>query len=90
MNAANEHEKIRFLLSLAASGALDSADEVSVASHVRNCPECAAELEQGPSEDRREPRQSEERDQNFERGVALVSGTMGCADEGHSSLQDDR
>ena len=45
MNAANEHEKIRFLLSLAASGALDSADEMSVESHVRTCPECAAELE---------------------------------------------
>ncbi len=45
MNAANEHEKIRSLLSLAASGALDSAEEVSVASHVRTCPECAAELE---------------------------------------------
>lgn len=45
MNRPNEHEKIRSLLSLAASGALDSADEESVASHVRNCPECAAELE---------------------------------------------
>jgi len=45
MNAHNEHEKIRSLLSLAASGALDSTEEASVASHVRNCPECAAELE---------------------------------------------
>ena len=45
MNAANEHEKIRFLLSLAASGALDSTDEMSVANHVRTCPECAAEFE---------------------------------------------
>ena len=45
MNRPNEHEKIRSLLSLAASGALDPADEESVASHVRNCPECAAELE---------------------------------------------
>ena len=45
MNAASEHEKIRSLLSLVASAALDPADEISVASHVRNCPECAAELE---------------------------------------------
>jgi anti-sigma factor RsiW len=45
MNARNEHEKIRSLLSLAASGALDSAEEMSVESHVRTCPECAAELE---------------------------------------------
>ncbi len=44
MNAANEHDKIRSLLSLAASGALDSADELSVENHVRNCPECAAQL----------------------------------------------
>lgn len=45
MNAPNEHEKIRLLLSLAASGALDSAEEMIVESHLRNCPECAAELE---------------------------------------------
>jgi len=45
MNAPNEHEKIRSLLSLAASGALDSAEEMSVESHLRNCTECAAEFE---------------------------------------------
>ncbi len=45
MNARNEHEKIRSLLPLAASGALDSADEISLETHVRTCPECAAELE---------------------------------------------
>ena len=44
MNAANEHDKIRSLLSLAASGALDSADELNVENHVWNCPECAAQL----------------------------------------------
>lgn len=45
MTAPNAHEKIRSLLSLAASGVLDSADELSVESHVRTCPECAAQLE---------------------------------------------
>ncbi|HXU19144.1 MAG TPA: zf-HC2 domain-containing protein [Verrucomicrobiae bacterium] len=45
MNPANDHEKLRSLLSLAASGALDPADEISVETHVRSCPECAAELE---------------------------------------------
>ena len=45
MNAPNEHQRIRALLSLAASGALDSAEEMIVESHLRNCPECAAELE---------------------------------------------
>jgi anti-sigma factor RsiW len=45
MNAPNEHEKIRSLLSLAASGVLDSAEESSVENHVRNCQECAAQLE---------------------------------------------
>ena len=45
MNAPKEHEKIRSLLSMAVSGVLDSAEEMSVESHVRNCPECAAELE---------------------------------------------
>jgi anti-sigma factor RsiW len=45
MNASTEHEKIRSLLSLAASGVLDSAEEISVESHIRNCPECASELE---------------------------------------------
>jgi anti-sigma factor RsiW len=45
MNAPNEHDKIRSLLSLAASGALDSVEEISVENHVRKCPECAAQLE---------------------------------------------
>ena len=45
MNTPNHHEKIRSLLSLAASGVLDSAEEMTVEIHVRNCPECAAELE---------------------------------------------
>ncbi|HUO34480.1 MAG TPA: KleE stable inheritance protein [Candidatus Acidoferrum sp.] len=46
MTAANEHDKIRSLLSLAVAGALDSAQESLVENHVRTCPECAAQLDE--------------------------------------------
>ena len=89
MNAANEHEKIRFLLSLAASGALDSADEVSVASHVRNCPECAAELERwqalaGGLKRLPTPQLSPI---VLQRTVSLVRAAHGARDERHATLK---
>ena len=42
----SEHEAIRELLSLAAAGALDAADEQRIARHLRECGSCAAEFEQ--------------------------------------------
>ena len=41
----SEHDEIRNLLSLAAAGALEEAEEQRVAVHAARCPECAAELE---------------------------------------------
>jgi predicted anti-sigma-YlaC factor YlaD len=41
-----EHEAIRELLSLAAAGALDAADEQRIGRHLRECGSCAAEFEQ--------------------------------------------
>jgi hypothetical protein len=41
----SEHDKIRELLTLAAAGALTSAEEKQVAEHVRSCIACANELE---------------------------------------------
>jgi len=46
MIAAIEHNRIRSLLALAASGALDPAEETLVGNHVRNCPECSAQLDE--------------------------------------------
>lgn len=40
----SEHETIRELLSLAAAGALDGAEEQRVTRHVSECAECTAEL----------------------------------------------
>ncbi len=42
----SEHEAFRQLLSLAAAGALDAADEQRVGQHLRECGSCAAEFEQ--------------------------------------------
>jgi len=42
----SEHETIRELLSLAAAGALDAADEQRVGRHLRGCAACTAEFEQ--------------------------------------------
>lgn len=39
-----EHEEIRELLSLAASGDLDATEDQRVSAHLRACPACAAEL----------------------------------------------
>ncbi len=39
-----EHDEIRGLLSLAAAGALDAAEDQRVSAHLRACPTCAAEL----------------------------------------------
>src|SRR5579864_3192264 len=44
MNAKNDHEEVRKLLSLASAGALDSREEQRVADHLRSCGECAEEL----------------------------------------------
>lgn len=41
----SEHDKIRELLTLAAAGALTSAEEKQVAEHVRSCIACSHELE---------------------------------------------
>jgi anti-sigma factor RsiW len=46
MNAKNEHEEIRQLLSLAAAEALDAREEQRLAAHVRVCAACAEELRQ--------------------------------------------
>lgn len=46
MNARNEHDQIRQLLSLAAADALDSRDEQRVAAHMRGCAACSEELGQ--------------------------------------------
>lgn len=43
--AVTDHDEIRNLLSLAACGDLDAADENRVAAHVARCGDCAAELE---------------------------------------------
>ncbi|MGA7622732.1 MAG: zf-HC2 domain-containing protein [Candidatus Acidiferrales bacterium] len=42
----NDHEKIRELLGLMASGVLESNEEQQVMNHLRGCPSCGAELEQ--------------------------------------------
>lgn len=44
MNAKNEHDEVRRLLSLAAAGALDSRDDQRVADHLRTCDACSEEL----------------------------------------------
>lgn len=44
MNAKNQHEEIREMLSLAAAEALDEREEQRVAAHLRSCATCAAEL----------------------------------------------
>ncbi|HMF89449.1 MAG TPA: zf-HC2 domain-containing protein [Candidatus Angelobacter sp.] len=41
----NQHDDIRDLLTLAAAGALDAAEQRSVAEHLRQCAGCRAELE---------------------------------------------
>ncbi|HKS82929.1 MAG TPA: hypothetical protein VJR23_15605 [Candidatus Acidoferrales bacterium] len=41
----SEHDDIRELLSLAASGALESVEEERVARHIRSCALCSEELE---------------------------------------------
>lgn len=89
MNAANEHEKIRSLLSLAASGALDSVEEVSVESHVRNCPECAAELEhwQALAGDLRRLPTPQLSPVVLQRTVALVREAQSAADERRATLK---
>ncbi|MGH9709628.1 MAG: anti-sigma factor family protein, partial [Candidatus Acidiferrales bacterium] len=40
----SEHDEIRERLSLAAAGALDTAEDRRVSAHLRSCPACAAEL----------------------------------------------
>ncbi|HKV04004.1 MAG TPA: zf-HC2 domain-containing protein [Candidatus Acidoferrales bacterium] len=42
----NEHEEMRELLSLAAAGALGTAEEERVARHIRSCTACAAEFDE--------------------------------------------
>jgi anti-sigma factor RsiW len=44
MNATNEHDEIRQLLSLAAAEALDSREDQRITAHVRTCPSCAEQL----------------------------------------------
>lgn len=44
MNAKNEHDEIRQMLSLAAADGLDAREEQRVAAHLRTCPACADEL----------------------------------------------
>jgi anti-sigma factor RsiW len=89
MNAPNEHEKIRSLLSLAASGALDSAEEASVASHVRNCPECAAQLEywQALAGGLRRLPTPQLSPIVLQRTVALVREAQSAADERRATLR---
>jgi len=41
----NQHDDIRDLLTLAAAGALDAAEQRQVEEHLRQCPGCRAELE---------------------------------------------
>jgi len=41
----NQHDDIRDLLSLAAAGALDAAEQRQVEEHLRQCSSCRAELE---------------------------------------------
>lgn len=41
----SEHEKIRQLLALAAAGALTRTEEEQVAAHLRQCTDCASELD---------------------------------------------
>jgi anti-sigma factor RsiW len=43
--AMSEHDKVRELLALAASGALTDAEEKQVAEHVRSCVSCSNEIE---------------------------------------------
>ena len=43
--AVTDHDEIRGMLALAASGDLDAAEENRVAAHVARCGDCAAELE---------------------------------------------
>ena len=89
MNAPNEHEKIRSLLSLAASGVLDSGDEMSVESHVRNCPECAAEFEhwQALASGLRRLPTPQLSPVVLQRTVALVREAQSAADERRATLR---
>ena len=41
----NEHDAMRELLSLAAAGALDAAEQAKLGGHLAGCPACAAELD---------------------------------------------
>jgi anti-sigma factor RsiW len=41
----NQHDKVRDLLTLAAAGALDAAEQRQVEEHLRQCSGCRAELE---------------------------------------------
>ena len=89
MNTPNQHEKIRSLLSLAASGVLDSAEEASVASHVRNCQECAAELEhwQALAGGLRRLPTPQLSPFVLQRTVALVREAQSAADERRATLR---
>ena len=89
MNAPNEHEKIRSLLSLAASGVLDSAEEMSVERHVRNCSECAAELEhwQALAGGLRRLPTPQLSPFVLQRTVALVREAQSAADERRATLR---
>ena len=89
MNAPNEHEKIRSLLSLAASGVLDSAEEMTVEGHLRNCPECAAELEhwQALAGGLRRLPTPQLSPFVLQRTVALVREAQSAADERRATLR---
>ncbi|HEV3483037.1 MAG TPA: zf-HC2 domain-containing protein [Candidatus Acidoferrales bacterium] len=89
MNAPKEHEKVRSLLSLAASGVLDSAEEMSVESHARNCPECAAELErwQALAGGLRRLPTPQLSPFVLQRSVALVREAQSAADERRATLR---
>jgi anti-sigma factor RsiW len=89
MNSPNKHEKIRSLLSLAASGALDSAEEMSVEIHVRNCLECAAQLEhwQALAGGLRRLPTPQLSPVVLQRTVALVREAQSAADERRATLR---
>jgi anti-sigma factor RsiW len=89
MTAPNEHEKIRSLLALAASGALDSAEEMSVGNHVRNCPECAAQLEdwQALAGGLRRLSTPQLSPMVFERTVALVRESQAASGQRRATLK---
>ena len=89
MNAPNEHEKIRSMLSLAASGVLDSTEEMTVERHVRNCPGCAAELEhwQALASGLRRLPTPQLSPFVLQRTVALVREAQSAADERRATLR---